>query len=488
MDPKDKFQVIKGGNQAGADSLTKRRSEPYGFPEEFERGVVYHLCTSKKFYGVVGPHLDHSLFGSDCARWLVEAAQTAKVRLGDAPGDRSLVLETLAAFQREGRRTLEDVLAARDYLDYCEESSLAAPEAIIKLLVPTLQRRLDQEIMREANDAYGKRRGPDEIKKLLRKRDGLGVMDTNIGVISGPAAEAEILTLSFLEKLPTGINEIDGPLKGGLPRGSFYVFMAGTGGGKSMITTQICTHAVFLGMCAAVATFELSQALQMARHYANLTGYTVDDIMANPKPALKKADLMYPNRGLFITKYFSPRKATVQSILDWHDDTQQQLGREVHMLAIDYLNKVKLAVEGRDANKAKHEQLDEASDLILDYGKEKNIWIIGGVAPKPSAGKPRKLGKDMSHSDTDDTGGAHALAKNADGEICLDRYEDENGGDLQIVPFCAKNRLGKDRWRANPLYPDFERARITSNPVHLNAAMDIPEEILAEIAGEEDGQ
>ena len=90
-----------------------------------------------------------------------------------------------------------------------------------------------------------------------------------------------IAKFNTLERLPTGIFDLDLQLDKGLARKQLGVWLGDAGGGKSISLVTQAAEGVRRNIFTGFITLELPEAIQMARLYANLTGVPTNEIIRN---------------------------------------------------------------------------------------------------------------------------------------------------------------------------------------------------------------
>ncbi len=460
---------------SGADHIQLRATDPYGFDPEFESTIVFRMCTHRRFFDALSSSLNHKLFSSRIPQLLIDAAQTCAETLQKSPQNYELVLETVAAFVRKGKASEDELIPCRDYLERAEERTLPAWTDTRKLLVQTLMRYLELEVVTESREAFGKHKGLEPIKHIIKKAQKLEYNSGNIGTFCNEEAAALIRQLVTAERLGTGIKELDVRLKGGFMRGSTIAFVGGTGAGKSMMLTQMAFYITcILKENVTLATFELAEAWQHARYMACATGVPTNELIQQPEAALALLNQMYPDRGRFKCKYFAPKEATMEGVLDWRDEfiEEEQLPYIGNLL--DYFNKIR----ARDGKGAEHEIFNRTSDTLLNYNKERMCWGATACAPKADNDAPvaRDANGKFPFPGAGKIGGAYAIAKNFDNIIQLVRVlRDGDGTKYTIYPVQTKDRLGcseQEMFVGDEMVQDFTRARICTNS--LQPIMELP--------------
>lgn len=206
--------------------------EPYSFDPAFERAVVTLACSNARFFGRIGHELDPELFKFEASKVAMRAARAIYRDAGHGPEAALLVIQRLRRWMSDGKVTLELIKKVADLFDRAEDSGLPSAESIIAELTPEIQRRIRDEAVKTAIDAFGKNSDLSKSVALESRASRVGQVDTSVGTILGTESWAEVAGLKDLERLQLGVPELDSVLDGGLQRGGLGVLLAESGGGK----------------------------------------------------------------------------------------------------------------------------------------------------------------------------------------------------------------------------------------------------------------
>ncbi len=325
--------------------------DPYNFGQGFERRVVELLCKSPKFFGRVGQWLKPDNLSTEAAKLAVQAAQAIAAEVGHGPDDSSLVVQRLSRWVIDGKVTYEQLITGVDLLDAADVEG-ASEESVIVELAPILKRREEADAVRQAMSDYGAKRDLDAVITKLERARRIGVEDNSAGVFLGPESFEDIRQLRLSDRMGFGCGELDIATDQGLWFGGFGMFMADTGGGKSMALTQMTAHAWLSGHFVGFITLELPIGMQLARLKANLTGVPTKEIVSGRMESIaldRLEELMARNElqgeagnplGLVVLKAFDKGTTTVKDIEQWVKDREQERGRKMNTLVIDYADEL----------------------------------------------------------------------------------------------------------------------------------------------------
>jgi hypothetical protein len=444
---------------AQTTSRPASNNQPYWLDPGFERAVVTLACCRPRFYGRIGHALDPSCLTLPEAKLALEAALAVGKALGRGPESCLIVLQRIRRWMDEGRSTLEEAQAVSDMFDAAEDAGLPTEEAAVQELAPLLRKRIQGDAVRAAMDDYAKGDADFErTTKLIHRAKTLGDTDTSVGIRLGSASFAELERVRGLEKRPLGILELDQALAGGQRRGTLAMFVGGPGAGKSMAMSHGASNDVKHGLFAVYATLEVTVPDVIARVKANLTGVPINAILEEPRCVERLLTAM--PLGPFVVQEFTPLVTTMDDIAAWVEEVEQQEGRRVDVLYIDYGDKVGVprALSGRDESGYKTGQIVfEAMRVYANEGHPGGkIWVVTGAQATRAKDKRKRVG-------LDDIADSMHKARVADLVVTI------NAEDDQLSWHVAKNRHGKTGLTVGPLPHDFDCGR--SAPV-MEAELD----------------
>lgn len=443
-DNKPALRSIDGGASTGAT-----RSESYGLTPEFERAAVVLVCRSLALYSRIGSALEPASLSSPIAQLLLKAAQEFAKDVGKGPGSSLVVLQRLCRWRDDGKLTQAKVEEASDYFDAAEDAGLPSEEAVATELAPILQKRARQSAIKLALEDFSKGGDLSKVEAALSKARSIGRTSDMDGSILGGAAFDAIDALRLMERLPSGISELDLLLDGGFPRG-IVVFVGDSGAGKSMALAHCAAEGVFQQLHVGIVSLELPEEVQLARIIANLTGTPINDILnGRQKRARDRLDGMMGSLGALTVRYFAPRATKAEDLFRWVEQREQKVGRKMDLLIVDYIDKL-----GTGTDESTYQAQGNIADALRDYAMGKSMFCITASQAKRGGGKgAHGKGNGLDLQDVADS--MHKV-RVADAVITL--RKDEDAGTLDL--FLAKNRLGRSRTGTGPLPQDEACGRI----------------------------
>lgn len=431
-------------------SLTK---EPYFFDPDFERAVIALCAMRTRFWSRIGHALDPDCVQLPGSKLALETCGLIAREVGHGPSSGLILVQRLRRLMNDGKITLNSVQEVTDAIDAAEDYGLPDEEDIIAELAPVLKRRIQSTAVIASHDEYAKKGDFKQVVDLIHRAERLGVTDTSVGTLVGPAAFAEIAAMSTLVRLPTGVLELDLQLADGLHRGGLGIVMGGAGDGKSMhlihqAATAMARDQLFVG----VATLELPKAVQLARLFANLTGVPTNQILVNAADraeAERRVGYMMASGlvGPCLVEEFAPHATTVADIKDWCNRCADIHGRPFDLLVLDYGDKLHHPMK----NDNEYERMKWVYEgLRRNIAVDLNMWVwTGSQAARGSKDQGKRL--ELHHV-------SDSMHKVRVADIVLTLNAREEG--TQMLWFVAKNRLGKSRFQVGPVPTHFECARM----------------------------
>lgn len=442
------------GNICGL-SMSVKQLNPLGLDPQFERVVAATLCARPKFFALVGDALDSDGIGNEPARNAIKAAKAVAKDNGHGPSDPVLVVQRMRRWLAEGKATQAEIDAVVDLLEATSASTNG--NDLAKELVPVLRRRAEGEAVRAMIDDYGKRGDLVRPREMLEAAARVGSQDSSLGQRLGNTTFAAIARLRHMDRLASGIMELDIGLNGGMPRGCFGAIMGSTGSGKSMYLNQQSVFCLWNGQHVAYATLELQEELVKARLVAAITGISTNAIVAGSDHAEALFNAALPRLGVFRTKWFASKKTTATDLISWVGECEQEEGRKVDLLIVDLVDK--LGAVGREKND--YGAQGDAVEELRNDAIERGSWVWSAVHSKFRDAKDRK-----KKLDAEDSAGSKDKVRNADMVITIQVSDGEDSGepgDLASI-HVAKNRNGPQAFTVGPLPTNYAAGQLISVP------------------------
>jgi replicative DNA helicase len=248
-----------------------------------------------------------------------------------------------------------------------------------------------------------------------------------------------------------GITLLDDFLEGGVLRGTQTLFIAKTGGGKSMALVHGACSFALQGLAVCYATLELPEPVVLARMQANLTAVPITEILeCRPGMDLAAQRLqILQERGLgFVqVKSFQARATSPEHLFEWVELVESRIQCRIAALVVDYLDKL-IVPKSERQDLSRYEEFEPITENLRLWAEGGNRWNLTASQSKRSVDRKRqKLG-------TDDVGDSMHKTRVPDYVLTI------NGSET-IDWFIAKNRHGVSDKTIGPTLPAYEIGRIS---------------------------
>ena len=427
----------------------------YGLFPAFEEEVVYLCCSFPRFWGRIGNAIEPESMGTPVTKLLMQAAHAVAADSGNGPANSSVVMQRIKRWSEEGRVTKKQIDEALAMFDAVEDRGVPTGEAVIAELKPVLQRRMQKDAVQAAVQGYTAKDDLTAVAKMIDKASRLGDTNLSAGISLDNGVWDVLSSMSLTNRLSTGIEELDALIDGGIGRGQLGIAVGGPGDGKSMFLNHVATDALLSGLTVAYLTLEIPEPLVISRLMANLLDVPEKAMRggkSNPEAQERmknlKEFLASNNRKLGDVKihYMTPHATTVQDVKEWIALVEEELGKPVDLLVVDYADKLY----------AKKEKEYEAMRVVYEglrhFAVEKNFWVW--TASQATRQKDSK--SSTSTKGINDLADSQHKARAAD--LVLTLNATENGSMMTI--YVAKNRTSDSQLTAGPMPTDFKYGRI----------------------------
>lgn len=422
-----------------ADKVAK-----YGITESFETILVYHLCSNPRLFGRVGGFIEHDAMVTDAGKLAVMACKAIAADVGHGPDGSILVMQRLRRWRDEGKVTQEEILSVLNKLEAAEDMTIPSADAVAAEVSPLLRRRMQNKAVKTAMEEYAKNQDLSKTTKMLEQARRIGEVDESEGTQIGEASFDVINSMRFIDRLPTGVMELDAHLDGGLGRSQMGMFLGGPGDGKSMALSHVTGYTAMLGCFAGYVTLELPEAVVLARIIAMITGIPINAIM-NPGEGAERARAMLRERkiGPIFVKSMTPMVTTVTDVADWVKRCEDRVGAPMVLTAIDYADK--MSASGKE-DKVVHQAMREVYEGLRVWNGERGqwLWTASQSTGRQSEKKAKKI--DLEH-----TSDSMHKVRVVDLVVTLNAREEGE----ELLYYIAKNRTGRGRVSVGPLPTDF---------------------------------
>ena len=236
------------------------------------------------------------------------------------------------------------------------------------------------------------------------------------------------------ERIPFDLEMLNTITRGGLPRKSLNIILAGTGVGKTLAMCHMAASNLVLGKNVLYITMEMAEEKIAERIDANLLNVAVDELAQLPKNSYEKKVERVRNKtvGKQIIKEFPTASAHVGHLRHLLNELQLKRSFVPDIIYIDYLNICLSARIKAGANVNSYTYVKAIAEELRGLAVEKNLPIV-------SPTQTTRTGYSNSDPGLEDTSESFGLPATADFMIALvssDQLSDLN----QIMIKQLKNR------------------------------------------------
>lgn len=399
----------------------------------FEETIITNLIYNEEYFRKVFPYLKEDYFEDNTLRKIFSTYSEYVENYKDIPSTEALKISL------EKRKDFSDdeYKLALNTVD-----SLKLKENKIEFLFNETEkfcqdRDLFNAIRRSITILDGKDKELDKgaIPKMIS--DSLGIsFNTSIGHDFLEDFETRYdFYHKVEERIETDIDLLNKIIKGGFPKKSLSVFLATTGGGKSLLKCHIASTCLMYGKNVLYITMEMAEERIAQRIDANLLDITLDELEQMPKDVYERKihRIKSKTTGQLIIKEYPTGSAHAGHFRHLINELRLKKNFVPDIIFIDYLNICASSrIRGNNANS--YTIVKSIAEEIRGLAMEFNVPII-------SSSQFNRAAYGSSDVDLENTSESIGLAYTCDLILALITSEelDEMG---QIMIKQLKNRWG----------------------------------------------
>lgn len=399
----------------------------------FEETIITNLIYNEEYFRKVFPYLKEDYFEDNTLRKIFSTYSEYVENYKDIPSTEALKISL------EKRKDFSDdeYKLALNTVD-----SLKLKENKIEFLFNETEkfcqdRDLFNAIRRSITILDGKDKELDKgaIPKMIS--DSLGIsFNTSIGHDFLEDFETRYdFYHKVEERIETDIDLLNKIIKGGFPKKSLSVFLATTGGGKSLLKCHIASTCLMYGKNVLYITMEMAEERIAQRIDANLLDITLDELEQMPKDVYERKihRIKSKTTGQLIIKEYPTGSAHAGHFRHLINELRLKKNFVPDIIFIDYLNIcASFRIRGNNANS--YTIVKSIAEEIRGLAMEFNVPII-------SSSQFNRAAYGSSDVDLENTSESIGLAYTCDLILALITSEelDEMG---QIMIKQLKNRWG----------------------------------------------
>lgn len=402
--------------------------EQFAETQEYQIKLLSYMLNNHEFCDIARDALKSELFSDRALQWYFDTLTQASPRLTQVTLQEELIK---AAKAKRIRPTELDKYL--EYYEFLKTRPLPVEEQYIReKLGKFIRRQAVKTALVDAFD-YAKQERWDEIVDSMTAAVNAGVDSLDAGYFYFENIQdrlASRMNAQALEKLTTGIPELDSMLYGGIKPKQLGLIAGGTGRGKSIFLEWLARVAVLLGKKVVYYTLELSEEDVADRFDALFSQIKINELKTyNNQVFNALSPLSSKFSDHLVIKEYPADTATVGTIKA-HLRQLSGVGFIPDLVIVDYLDLLK---PHRHYNST-HEELDSITKALHGFAKEyeTRVW---------TATQLNRAGLVMETPDETTIAGAVSKLFTADIAMFLAATaEEREDQELRIV--VAKNRNG----------------------------------------------
>lgn len=388
--------------------------------------------------------IDSDCLDSPSAKAILQVCNLIAGAGGKGPASTTAVVQRMRTMVSAGKMAKDTMLQALSYMDdYEDNGSPLSVDDAVRELTPIIRSRMEKNAIDAALSQVANNRSLTSVRKQLEKAERLGMVDLTPGIKVGMDSFGALQEARNLNRLPSGVLELDSVIDGGLMRQGLGCVVAPTGGGKSMFLTQIAGESCYNGLNVAFASLELPEWMQVARVKANLTGVPINALQeGSTEVAQHRLASIETRMGACFIKEFPSGVTSPADLEEWVAHCEETIGGKINVLVVDYADRLGDPTAPSEYNLGK-----VIFDSLSSLAKQRDMWVW-------TASQPRRIKDKKAIIDTEDIADSMHKARIADLVISANPQEDG-----QIKYYIAKNRVGRARVSVGPIPHDWTCAR-----------------------------
>ena len=275
-----------------------------------------------------------------------------------------------------------------------------------------------------------------EITSLMNElSEALNIsMDSDIGIDvfhESPATRLNNM-MDNIDMISTGYPDIDKLVGGGVRRGDSTLFGANSGGGKSVMLTNIAYNLSCKNLNGVYITLELSSDLCAQRFDSIFTGIGMKDVFDNIEDVQEFYNDNTSNKSSHLFFKKMPSGTNTLEIKNFLDRVKSQKGISLDFVIVDYMKK--MAPNNPSNYKNNINGWDGAISVELrDMYQEYQVYGFSAFQLNRSAVDADNI--NQSHIE----GGISKLEESDTSMYCVRREEDKDNKQISIGPMKQRN-------------------------------------------------
>ena len=402
---------------------------------KLEQAILKSLIFNEEYLRKVLPFIKEEYFSDRTERTLFNEITSFTQTYNSTPSVEAISI----AVKEKTNLSDDEVQGCETYLEEIEKHSKEQTE--IQWLIDKTEKFCQEKaiyngVLRAISILDGKDKNQEKgaIPSILS--DALAVsFDTTVGhdYLENSDARYEFYHRKE-ERIPFDLDYFNKITKGGLPKKTLNIALAGTGVGKSLFMCHMAAGAMSQGFNALYITMEMAEEKIAERIDANLLNVTLDDLVDLPKDMYDKkvARVREKTTGKLIIKEYPTASASVTHFRTLLNELNLKKSFVPDIIFIDYLNICCSSRIKAGANINSYTYVKSIAEELRGLAVEYNVPIV-------SATQTTRSGYGSSDPGLEDTSESFGLPATADFMFALISSEElEELGQIMVKQL--KNR------------------------------------------------
>ena len=401
--------------------------------ERIEKTILKNLLYNEEFTRRVFPFLDPKYFLNSIDKIVFQQIYEFIDLYKNRPTKEALIID----LSNHKKITETEFQSATDLINELKEEEKPNDEWLVAETEKFCQEKaIYNAVMNSIQiiDGKDKRLTKDSIPEILS--DALGVsFDTHVGHDYIENVDERFDFYHRVEdKIPFDLDFFNQITKGGLPRKTLNVALAGTGVGKSLFMCHVAANCLMQGKNVLYVTMEMAEERIAERIDANLLNLPIDDVHSLPKDLYeRKIDLLkMQTAGKLIIKEYPTATAHTGHIRTLLNELKLKRNFSPEIVFVDYLNICASSRFKYNANVNSYTYIKAIAEELRGLAVEMNVPIV-------SATQTTRSGFNSSDPGLEDTSESFGLPATADFMFALVTSEELDKLD-QVMVKQLKNR------------------------------------------------
>ena len=401
--------------------------------ERIEKTILKNLLHNEEFTRRVFPFLEPKYFLNSIDRIVFQQIYEFIDLYKNRPTKEALIID----LSNHKKITETEFQSATDLINELKEEEKPNDEWLVAETEKFCQEKaIYDAVMNSIQiiDGKDKRLTKDSIPEILS--DALGVsFDTHVGHDYIENVDERFDFYHRVEdKIPFDLDFFNQITKGGLPRKTLNVALAGTGVGKSLFMCHVAANCLMQGKNVLYVTMEMAEERIAERIDANLLNLPIDDVHSLPRDLYeRKIDLLkMQTAGKLIIKEYPTATAHTGHIRTLLNELKLKRNFSPEIVFVDYLNICASSRFKYNANVNSYTYIKAIAEELRGLAVEMNVPIV-------SATQTTRSGFNSSDPGLEDTSESFGLPATADFMFALVTSEELDKLD-QVMVKQLKNR------------------------------------------------